>query len=74
MHTAVFVRSSFCGPTGCVEVAAQDTGTIALRDSKDLAKPAHLFTAGEWDAFIAGVKAGEFDRGVMIARLEVEPR
>jgi hypothetical protein len=34
----------------------------AVRDTKDKgAGPVLLFTAGEWEAFTAGVRAGEFD-------------
>jgi hypothetical protein len=43
----------------CVEVGVRD-GLIRLRDSKD--RDVELtFSAGEWDAFVRGVKAGEFD-------------
>jgi hypothetical protein len=35
---------------------------VALRDSKDTTKPAHVFDRGEWGAFLAGVKNGEFDQ------------
>jgi predicted secreted Zn-dependent protease len=45
----------------CVEVAAAPEGGRYLRDTKDRTKPAHYFTAAEWDAFIKGAKAGEFD-------------
>jgi hypothetical protein len=34
---------------------------VALRDSKDISKQAHVFDKQEWAAFIAGVKAGDFD-------------
>jgi hypothetical protein len=34
-----------------------------LRDSKDPDGPKLAFTTAEWDAFTAGVKDGEFDRG-----------
>jgi hypothetical protein len=34
---------------------------VALRDGKDIAKPAHVFDSDEWAAFVTGVKAGEFD-------------
>ncbi len=44
----------------CVEVAHLDTGR-AVRDSKNPAGPALMFTAAEWVAFTAGVRAGEFD-------------
>lgn len=55
-------KSSRSGPftDNCVEVAFVD-GAIALRDSKDPQGPALLFTPGEWDAFVAGTKDGEFD-------------
>lgn len=45
----------------CVEVADLPSGGRAVRDSKDPSGPQLLFTPGEWDAFITGVKGGEFD-------------
>lgn len=45
----------------CVEVADLDAGGRAVRDSKDPTGPALMFTAAEWVAFTAGVRAGEFD-------------
>lgn len=33
---------------------------IALRDSKDPQGPVLRFTRQEWDAFVAGVGAGDF--------------
>ena len=36
-------------------------GAVALRDSKDPAGPALVFTRDEWETFGAGVKRGEFD-------------
>ncbi|QIS21237.1 DUF397 domain-containing protein [Nocardia terpenica] len=50
------------GSGNCVEVAFIDNGTIGVRDSKNKTGPALRFTPGEWDAFTAGVKGGEFDR------------
>jgi len=44
----------------CVEVAFVD-GAIAVRDSKNPTGPVLLYTRDEWDAFIGGVKDGEFD-------------
>lgn len=44
----------------CVEVANTGEG-IAVRDSKDKTGPVLTFTTGEWDAFLAGAKDGEFD-------------
>ncbi|MGH3920023.1 MAG: DUF397 domain-containing protein [Pseudonocardiaceae bacterium] len=45
----------------CIEVADLDHGSRAVRDSKDPTGPALMFTATEWSAFTAGVRAGEFD-------------
>ena len=62
-------KSSFSGSGSggdhgdCVEVQPGDGG-IVMRDSKDPDGPVLTFTAAEWDAFIAGVKAHEFDRFV----------
>jgi len=54
----------------CVEASAVPDGfapakegaEVLVRDSKDPDGPVLEFTAGEWDAFIAGAKNGEFDR------------
>lgn len=40
----------------CVEVANNLPGMVAVRDSKDPAGPALVFTPGEWAAFTAKVK------------------
>jgi hypothetical protein len=55
-------RSSACdgADTTCVEVAVRTAG-VAVRDSKDPGGPELRFTAAEWDAFVRGVRAGEFD-------------
>jgi len=45
----------------CVEVAHVGDA-IAVRDSKDPGGPVLSFTPGEWDAFLAGARDGEFDR------------
>lgn len=44
----------------CVEVRCDDT-MIFVRDGKDPDGPRLGFTRAEWQAFIDGVKAGEFD-------------
>jgi hypothetical protein len=49
------------GSGDCVEVAQLERGDVAIRDSKDEAGPVLRSVPGEWQAFIAGVKAGEFD-------------
>jgi hypothetical protein len=59
---AAFKKASFSAHNGgCVEAALSSAGGVLVRDTKDRSKPAHEFTAGEWDAFVKGVKAGEFD-------------
>jgi hypothetical protein len=56
--------SSFSGSNGdsCVEVAHLPGGGVAVRDTKDRSLPAHRHSATGWAAFLAGVRAGEFDR------------
>ena len=56
-----YTKSSHSGASGCVEVRLLEDGTVGLRDSKDISKPPHVFTEPEWNAFLAGVRAGEFD-------------
>lgn len=65
LSRAVWRKSTRSGDNGgqCVEVAMLDGGNVALRDSKDKGSgPILVFTAGEWEAFIAGARGGEFDR------------
>lgn len=45
----------------CVEVANLPEGGRLVRDSKNPAGPRLAFTSSEWDAFVKGVRAGEFD-------------
>ena len=60
--TGPWRKSSYSGANGnCVELAPTDDGGHAMRDSKDPNGPALFFTKAEMDAFVAGVKAGEFD-------------
>lgn len=55
-------KSTRSGSSGnCVEVADNLPGVIGVRDSKDPAGPALIFTPEEWAAFVGGVKDGEFD-------------
>ncbi|MFF8953904.1 DUF397 domain-containing protein [Streptomyces sp. NPDC014940] len=57
-----FVKSSFSGGNGaCVEVAVTADGGRAIRDTKDRDGGTQFYTPAEWSAFVAGVKAGEFD-------------
>ena len=45
---------------GRVGIAFLD-GQIAVRDSRDRSGPVLQFTHREWEAFLAGVRQGEFD-------------
>lgn len=45
----------------CVEVARNLPGIVAVRDSKNPAGPALVFSPAEWQAFTAGVRDGDFD-------------
>jgi hypothetical protein len=49
------------GNGNCVEVAQLPDRNFAMRDSKDKSGAVLIFTPGEWHAFVAGVKDGEFD-------------
>lgn len=58
---ATWHKSARSGGQGnCVEVAGTPM-VIGVRDSKDPAGPVLVFTRSEWQAFVDGVKAGEFD-------------
>jgi len=55
-------KSRASNPSGCcVEVAELPNGAIAVRNSRDPAGPALVYTRAEVAAFLAGVKNGEFD-------------
>lgn len=58
-------KSSFSGGTAdddaCVEVAPMPDGRVAMRNSKRPEAGTVFFTRAEMAAYLAGVKAGEFD-------------
>ena len=47
--------------SNCVEIAPLPDGGVAFRNSRFPEGTVLRFTAGEWEAFKAGAKAGEFD-------------
>jgi hypothetical protein len=53
-------KSSRSNMNGCVEVAFLGE-RVAIRDSKDRSAPPLFFHLNEWEAFIGGVRNGEFD-------------
>jgi Domain of unknown function (DUF397) len=61
--TREWFKSSFSlSGVDCVEVRHLPGGGVVVRDTKaGGAGPVLSFTAGEWGAFLAGVRAGEFD-------------
>jgi hypothetical protein len=60
---AEWSKSTYSGGNGggCVEVARNLPGIVAVRDSKDRGGPALTFAPDEWAAFTAGIRDGEFD-------------
>jgi hypothetical protein len=66
IHEGTFTRwrksTWSSGGDNCVEVGFSDDGRVGLRDTEqDERGPWLIFRAGEWDAFLRGVKGGEFD-------------
>jgi hypothetical protein len=62
LSRAEWRKASYSSSNGgqCVEVALAPS-VVAVRDSKDPGGPNLVVLAAEWGAFVAGVKAGEFD-------------
>lgn len=56
-------KSTASGQSSCLEVAraGDGDGAVLLRDSKHPDGPRLRLTPSEWRAFVAGVRAGEFD-------------
>jgi hypothetical protein len=64
VNDSQFKTSSYTNPGGiinrCVNVAMTSDG-VAVRDTKDPDKTTLFFRKDEWEAFIKGVKDGQFD-------------
>jgi hypothetical protein len=63
IRRASWHKSSFSNFNGsCFEMSLLSSDRIGVRDTKDNgAGPVLVFTSTEWNAFIAGVKSGQFD-------------
>jgi hypothetical protein len=55
-------KSSASGASNCVEVRFVEQDGVLLRNSRLPEGPIVRFTLSEWDAFLAGVQLGEFDK------------
>lgn len=61
LSNARWFKSSRSASNGqCVEVAFLGSEAIGVRDSKNPAGPALVFSPGEWNAFTTRVTNGEF--------------
>lgn len=62
---AIWHKSTYSGSNGggCVEVAGNLPGIVAVRDSKDPDGPALTFTPADWRAFINSLRSGGLDLG-----------
>jgi hypothetical protein len=60
---AVWQKSSLSTYNGsCFEIARLLNDRVGVRDTKDNGSgPVLIFNQSEWNAFLAGAKAGEFD-------------
>jgi Domain of unknown function (DUF397) len=59
---ARWVKSSVSfSNSNCVEVASLSDGSVGVRHSQNPGGPVLRFTGDEWQAFLGGVRAGEFD-------------
>jgi hypothetical protein len=60
LSSATWRKSTYSNANGCVEVAFVDT-QAAVRDSKDRTGPVLVFDNHEWEAFVGGVRDGQFE-------------
>ena len=62
MAGSTWVKSSLSYANGnCVEVSDLPGGTVGVRNSRDGEGAVLRFTPDEWQAFLGGVRNGEFD-------------
>ncbi len=56
----MFRRSSFCSGSGCVEVAGLGPEQILVRGTDGANRRALTFPLAQWQAFVGGIKRGDF--------------
>ena len=62
LQGVIWQKSRRSNPSGnCVECAALPDGGVAVRNSRDPEGPALVYTPAEIEAFILGVRDGDFD-------------
>ena len=62
LQAVIWQKSGRSGPNGnCVECAALPDGGVAVRNSRDPQGPALIYTRAEIEAFVLGVRDGDFD-------------
>jgi hypothetical protein len=63
LSSAIWRKSSYSGGNGggCVEVARNLPGIVAVRDSKNVPGPELTVSGHTWSQFVQGIKRGEFD-------------
>jgi hypothetical protein len=58
----IWIKSSLSFANGnCFEVQFLTDGGVQVRNSRDHSQGILTFTADEWQAFLGGVRNGEFD-------------
>jgi hypothetical protein len=60
---AIWRTSSYSvnGGAGCLEIAVNLPGIVAVRDSEDPGGQALTFTEAEWHVFATAVRSGHYD-------------
>ncbi|MFB9661357.1 DUF397 domain-containing protein [Glycomyces mayteni] len=58
------------GEPGELELGFADNGLVAMRRVDDPSGTILIYTPGEWEAFVGGVRDGELDLAVLAADVE----
>lgn len=60
-NNARWRKSTFSDTTNCLEMRLQGDGTVAVRNSNDVAAGQLVLTRDQLGTWLAGCKKGEFD-------------